>query len=83
MPGLHPRNKPVPGVLEEFELDYRVDYRGEPTSSRSSADAHESISGRQADSSGSGFCPSRSATAGFKLRQDLAVSRYLSIFRID
>ena len=31
-PGLHPGDKPISYVAREFELDYRVDYHGAPTS---------------------------------------------------
>jgi len=31
-PGLHPGDKPQHFVLRAFELDYRVDYHGAPTS---------------------------------------------------
>jgi len=31
-PGLHPGDKPIPNLLREFELDYRIDSHGAPTS---------------------------------------------------
>ena len=31
-PGLHPGDKPIVNMLREFEVDYRIDYHGAPTS---------------------------------------------------